>query len=104
MQSLFKAFLLVLSFSASSFASEMTTVEGTVSFDQGQYFVQGKDMRTALSGMDMAQLRAYEGKAVKVAGEQKVQSLDVYKIFVKKGDAYEASYDWEVVNQDLYSN
>ena len=98
--SIFATFL----FSATAFASDMMTMEGKVVFEQGQYFLKAKDKSVALSGMNMQHLRKYEGKDVKVAGESKLTSLEVYKVFIKEGDTYQASYDWDVVNQDLYSN
>ena len=99
-----KSCFLILAFCASSFASDMVTMEGKVVFEQGQYHLQAKDTSIVLSGMNMQHLRKYEGKDVKVAGESKLTSLEVYKVFIKQGDTYQASYDWDVVNQDLYSN
>jgi hypothetical protein len=104
MKSLFVSIFATFLFSTAAVASDMMTMEGKVVFEQGQYFLKAKDKSVALSGMNMQHLRKYEGKAVKVAGENKPTSLEVYKVFIKQGDTYQASYDWDVVNQDLYSN
>jgi opacity protein-like surface antigen len=104
MKSLLISIFASVLFSAAAVASDMTTMEGKVVFDQGQYHLQAKDKSVALSGMNMQHLRKYEGKDVKIAGESKLTSLEVYKVFIKQGDTYQASYDWDMVNQDLYSN
>ena len=104
MKSLLISIFASVLFSAAAAASDMTTMEGKVVFEQGQYFLQSSDKSVALSGMNMQHLRKYEGKDVKVAGDSKLTSLEVYKVFIKQGDTYQASYDWDVVNQDLYSN
>ena len=77
-------------------------LEGTVVFEKGQYLIQTSDSRQALSGMDLGMLRKFEGKQVKIAGEDKANGLEIYKIFVKENGGYRTSYDWDVVNQDLY--
>lgn len=97
-----KISLLMCLFSVASFALDMQVMEGQVKFEMGQYYIQGDEKMMALSGMGLNALRKYEGQTVKVAGEDKGQSLEIYKVFVKKGDTYETSYDWDMVNQDLY--
>jgi len=39
-----------------------------------------------------------------VAGENQENGLEIYKVFVKTENGYEASYDWDVVNQEFYAN
>jgi len=87
-------------FAVSAQASEMKLIEGEVQFSQGQYHVAG----TKLIGLSLSELRAYEGKTVKVAGENQENGLEIYKVFVKTENGYEASYDWDVVNQEFYAN
>lgn len=94
---------LALSFSAT--ASNLETIEGSVSFVKGDYYlVSDKNTKQRLTGLNRQELRAYEGKNIKVAGETKSDSVEIYKIFVKTENGYEASYDWDVVNQELYNN
>lgn len=81
-------------------ASEMKLVEGEVAFEKGQYQVQG----TTLTGLTLNELRQYEGKTVKIAGEANKSGLEIYKVFVKTENGYETSYDWDVVNQEYYLN
>lgn len=99
MKSLF-ALLASVVFAASVQASEMRLVEGEVQFSQGGYLVSG----TKLTGLSLNELRAYEGKIVKVAGENTVNGLEVYKVFVKTENGFESSYDWDLVNQEYYAN
>ena len=99
MKSLF-ALLASAVFAASVQASEMKLVEGEVQFSQGEYQVSG----TKLTGLSLNELRAYEGKTVKVAGENTVNGLEIYKVFVKTENGFETSYDWDVVNQEYYAN
>lgn len=89
-------------FSVAAFASDMKVIEGTIQFEKGQYLIKSENSAQPLTGMNMQALRKFEGKQVKVAGEEKAASLEIYKIFVKENGGYRASYDWDVVNQDLY--
>lgn len=94
-----------LTLSLSTTASNLDTIEGSVSFVKGDYYlVSDKNTKQRLTGMSRQELRAYEGKKIKIAGETKSDSVDIYKIFVKTESGYETSYDWDVVNQELYNN
>jgi len=103
-----KAFMtlcaLSIAFSSQLMASNLKTVEGKVAFEKGQYFIAAKNSKLALTGLSLQQLRQYEGRSVKVAGDLDNKQLEIYKVFVKADNGYEASYDWEVVNQDLYAD
>ena len=55
-----------------------------------------------LSGLSHSQLRHYEDLTVKIAGERNENSMEIYKVFLKTKQGYETSYDWDLVNQDLY--
>jgi hypothetical protein len=84
-----------------AFAGERTMTQGQVVFDQGQYWVNGE----SLDGLTMQEFRKYEGKIVKMAVEKKANGrLDVYKIFVQTPNGFSSDYDWDVVNQERYSN
>lgn len=93
---------LALTFSAT--ASTLQTAEGKVTFIEGQYFLSNATQQQKLTGMSLQELRAYEGKTIKVAGEPNSDAMEIYKIFVKTDSGYETSYDWDVVNQDLYAD
>lgn len=99
MKSLF-AMLASAVFAVSVQASEMKLVEGELQFNQGEYHVAG----TKLTGLSLTELRSYEGKTVKVAGESTAKGLEIYKVFVKTDNGFETSYDWDVVNQEYYAN
>lgn len=90
----------VVACAASSQASDLHVVEGVLEFNHGNYHVGD----TSLAGMSLSELRHYEGMTVKVAGEKRVGDLEVYKLFVKTSEGYTTSYDWDVVNQELYAN
>ena len=92
------AMTLVLSISA--MASEMTIMEGKVSFDKGQYQIDN----VKLTGLSLSELRQYEGHMVKIAGEKTHEHLNIYKVFLKTENGYETSYDWDVVNSEQYEN
>lgn len=87
---------------AQASASSLKTMEGKVVFSKGEYHLVNSKSTIVLSGLNNAQLRHYEGLEIKAAGELAKNELDVYKVFVKTQTGYEASYDWDVVNQDLY--
>jgi len=93
---------LVLALSSQAMASELSTIEGKVVFQKGQYVLQTSKSSQELSGLSLQALRQYEGRTVKVAGEVSEGSLEIYKVFVKTENGYETSYDWDVVNQELY--
>lgn len=81
-------------------ASDLHVVEGVLEFNHGNYHVGNLE----LTGLSLNELRHYEGKTVKVAGEKRVGDLEVYKLFVKTSEGYTTSYDWDLVNQELYAN
>lgn len=89
---------------AQASASTLTTKEGKVAFSKGEYQLVNAQQASKLIGLSNQQLRHYEGRIVKVAVDETERGLEVYKVFVKTADGYETSYDWDVVNQDLYSN
>lgn len=93
-----------MAFSAQVFASNLETVEGKVSFEKGQYVLTSEQNTLTLEGLSLTQLRQYEGRTVKVAGEIESGDLEIYKVFVKTENGYESSYDWDVVNQELYAD
>ncbi|GAA6134062.1 hypothetical protein NBRC116188_08510 [Oceaniserpentilla sp. 4NH20-0058] len=103
-----KAFMsvcvLLVAFGSQVFASNLETVEGKVAFEKGEYFLTSAKGKHQLQGLSLQQLRHYEGRTVKVAGEVSGTQLEIYKLFVKTKEGYEATYDWDVVNQDLYAD
>jgi len=98
------AMALALALSGPVMASGLSTVEGKVVFEKGQYLLKAGKQTHKLTGLSLQQLRQYEGRSVKVAGEASDNTLEIYKVFTKTENGYEASYDWEVVNQELYAN
>jgi hypothetical protein len=91
---------MALAISMGAVASEMTTLEGKVSFDKGQYQIDN----VKLTGLSLSELRQYEGQVVKIAGEKTHEHLNIYKVFMKTENGYETSYDWDVVNSEQYEN
>jgi hypothetical protein len=95
---------ILFALAAQASASSLQTVEGKVIFSKGDYHLVNTHKSVELSGLSNQQLRNFEGLEVKAAGELTGKSLEVYKVFVKTESGYEASYDWDVVNQDLYAD
>jgi len=91
---------IALAFSIGAMASEMTILEGKVSFDKGQYQIDN----VKLTGLSLSELRQYEGQEVKISGEKTHEHLNIYKVFMKTENGYETSYDWDVVNSEQYEN
>ena len=85
-------------------ASTLKTMEGKVEFSKGDYHLVNESQSRELTGLSNQQLRHYEGLTIKAAGEMSSESLEIYKIFVKTDSGYDATYDWDVVNQDLYAD
>jgi hypothetical protein len=85
-------------------ASSMKTMEGKVIFSKGDYHLVNATQSRELTGLSNTQLRHYEGLTIKAAGEVSDASLEIYKVFVKTDSGYETTYDWDVVNQDLYAD
>ena len=95
---------ILFALAAQASASSLQTVEGKVMFSKGEYHLVSPNQSIELSGLSNQQLRNFEGLDVKAAGELTGAGLEVYKVFVKTESGYEASYDWDVVNQDLYAD
>ncbi|NVK38666.1 MAG: hypothetical protein HWE18_12135 [Gammaproteobacteria bacterium] len=89
---------------AQASAAALTSKEGKIVFSKGEYQLISGEKASKLIGLTNQQLRQYEGRTVKVAVDDTDRGLEVYKVFVKTPDGYEASYDWDVVNQDLYAD
>lgn len=85
-------------------ASSLTTMEGKVIFSKGEYHLVNDKQSRILTGLTNQQLRHYEGLTIKAVGELADSSLEIYKVFTKTAAGYESTYDWDVVNQDLYTN
>jgi len=85
-------------------ASTLQTMEGQVKFSKGGYHLINEGQSRELTGLSNQQLRNYEGLTIKAAGEMSGNALEIYKIFVKTDTGYKATYDWDVVNQDLYAD
>ena len=81
-------------------ASEMTIVEGKVSFNKGQYQING----VKLIGLSLSELSQYEGQTVEIIGVKTYEHLNINKVFLKTENGYEASFDWDMVNSELYEN
>lgn len=94
------AILFALAFQAQ--ASTLQTAQGRVIFSEGGYHLVTGDQSIQLSGLSHSQLRHYEDLTVKIAGERNENSMEIYKVFLKTKQGYETSYDWDLVNQDLY--
>ncbi|WP_396587654.1 hypothetical protein [Bermanella sp. R86510] len=80
-------------------ASAMTSIEGKMVFEKGQYYVSNKPV----IGLSLSELRKYEDRQVVVEGKPRESGeLEVYKISVKTESGYKTSYDWDVVNETYY--
>lgn len=95
---------ILFALAAQASASSLKTIEGKVMFSKGDYHLVKDNQSVALSGLSNQQLRNFEGLDIKAAGELTDAGLEVYKVFVKTESGYETSYDWDVVNQDLYAD
>ncbi len=104
MKNLIVLFAVLCALSAQTSAAALITQEGKVAFSKGEYQLVNGNQVSKLIGLSHQQLRQYEGRTVKVAADDTDRGLEVYKVFVKTNQGYEASYDWDVVNQDLYAD
>ena len=95
---------ILFALAAQASASSLKTIEGKVMFSKGDYHLVKGNQSVELSGLSNQQLRNFEGLDIKAAGELTDAGLEVYKVFVKTESGYETSYDWDVVNQDLYTD
>jgi len=81
-------------------ASEMIIVEGKVLFNKGQYQING----VKLIGLSLSELSQYEGQTVEIVGEKTYEHFTINKVFLKTENGYKASFDWDMVNSELYEN
>ncbi|MGR6872636.1 hypothetical protein ACU6U9_10095 [Pseudomonas sp. HK3] len=95
---------ILFALAAQASASSLQTMEGKVTFSKGEYHLVNTTSSVELSGLNNQQLRHYEGLEIKAAGELVEGSLEVYKVFIKTESGYKTTYDWDVVNQDLYAD
>lgn len=90
-------------------ATEMTTLEGQVSFQQGDFHLVSENSDMILTGMSRDELNLYSGQATIITGEihrdeGDTDMMEVYKIQLEKQGELVTLYDWEVVNNELYEN
>ena len=95
---------ILFALAAQASASSLKSIEGKVMFSKGDYHLVSGQTSIELSGLSNQQLRHYEGLEVKAAGELTEAGLEVYKVFIKTESGYKTTYDWDVVNQDLYAD
>ena len=99
------AVLLAGAISASAIAGEVVSQEGIINFSKGTYQLVSADKHTVLTGLSNQDLRGYEGLSVVLTGElTESGALEIYKVQQRKDGALVTSYDWELVNNDLYEN
>jgi len=90
---------------ASAAQAEIKVMEGIVTFEKGAYQLATADSKQALAGMKMDELRAYEGLSVIISGEMADNGkLEIYKVQQSVEGQLVTSYDWELVNNELYEN
>lgn len=102
-------FLSTAVFATAVSASDMTTLEGLVSFDQGNFHLVTSTDRITLTGMSRDELNLYSGKTATITGETHTSEnnsavMEVYKIQLEEQGRLITLYDWEVVNNELYEN
>lgn len=90
-------------------ATDMTTIEGLVTFDQGDFHLVTATDRIILTGMSRDELSLYSGQAAIITGEAHTDDgeagmMEVYKIQLEKQGQLVTLYDWDVVNKELYEN
>ena len=90
---------------ATAAQAEVQVVEGIVTFEKGAYQLETSEHKQALTGLSMNELRAYEGLSVIISGEITDNGkLEVYKVQQSVEGKLTTSYDWELVNNELYEN
>lgn len=82
---------------------------GKIVFESGRYVIMQTDQdstaeKVSLKGIYFNELRSFEGQHVKVVGDIKANSLDVYKIYTIEDNALTLVYDWDAIDEALYSN
>jgi hypothetical protein len=102
-------FLSTAALAAAVNASDMTTIEGRVTFDQGDFHLVTNSDRIILTGLSRDELSFYAGQAAIITGEThrndgETGAMEVYKIQLEKQGELVTLYDWEVVNNELYEN
>ena len=102
-------FLAAAAFATASLATEMTSVEGIMTFDQGDFYLVSENDNIMLTGMNRDELNLYAGLTTIITGEAHsdegdVDMLEVYKIQSEKKGQIVTLYDWEIVNTELYEN
>ncbi len=102
-------FLAAAAFATASYATEMTSIEGIVTFDQGDFYLVSENDNIMLTGMSRDDLNLYSGQATIITGEAHsdegdVDMMEVYKIQSEKKGQIVTLYDWEIVNNELYEN
>jgi hypothetical protein len=90
-------------------ATEMSTIEGLVAFDQGNFHLITETQSITLTGMSRDELNFYTGQKAIITGEAhsdegEADAMEVYKIQLEKRGELVTLYDWEVVNNELYEN
>lgn len=90
-------------------ATEMSTIEGLVAFDQGNFHLITETQSITLTGMSRDELNFYTGQKAIITGEAhsdegEADAMEVYKIQLEKQGELVTLYDWEVVNNELYEN
>ncbi|GEM_PF-2446079 len=96
-------------FSAAAFANEMTTIQGTVTFEQGDFHLVSEHSDVILTGMSRDELNLYSGQTTIITGEAHsddgdADMMEVYKIQLEKAGQLVTLYDWDIVNNELYEN
>jgi hypothetical protein len=87
----------------------LTTIQGLVTFDQGNFHLMTATDRITLTGLSRDELNLYSGQAAIISGETHTNEdnsevMEVYKIQLEKQGQLVTLYDWEVVNNELYEN
>ncbi len=90
-------------------ATEMTSVQGQVTFSQGDFLLVTDNQRIELTGMSRDELNLYSGQEVTITGEAHndegaAEMMEVYKIQLDRQGELVTLYDWDVVNNELYEN
>jgi len=96
-------------FATAAHATEMTTLQGQVSFQQGDFHLISDNSNMILTGMSRDELNLYSGQSTIITGEVHrdegdTDMMEVYKIQLEKQGELVTLYDWEVVNNELYEN
>lgn len=90
-------------------ATEMKSIQGQVTFTQGDFHLVTDKQSIELTGMSRDELNLYSGQEVTITGESHsdegaAEMMEVYKIQLEKQGELVTLYDWEVVNNELYEN